>query len=398
MKLGIEDIKRLTDNQFAETDTLNTAASIHKIADFIGIKPDIVWRCAGKTLKDMRDEVCTIVGRVYSDIKEYSSPRDIVFLERLLEVCKEYGLTTETAKMHRNLGVYYFQRNRINEAINWFDKAIQLAKSIKNDQLKASFYSNLGLIYFFNNDFTRAKRCYETVEGMILHIEDDDNIFFLHNYRYGILYSTMQEFEMARQYFDQALVFAKTKKDIGHAIMNIGVIYLGQRNFNKAQEYYNEAFRTFEEDDELSKSVICNNLAELYSIFGQQDKALYYINLAFEKLGNRNTAKVFIYFHTYTQIKMLMGAPDEVFDKFLELLKQVEDYHLYKSDIIEWINDMALLASENKEMLSKLETTVESMINSAGYENEEYKRELKICLNNINMYKYDMRKQKSLFI
>lgn len=398
MKLGIEDIKRLTDNQSAETDTLNTAASIHKIADFIGIKTDIVWRCAGKTLKDMRDEICTMVGRVYSDIKEYSSPGDLVFLERLLEVCKEYDLTTETAKMHRNLGVYYFQRNRISEAIDKFNEAVQLAVSTKNNGLQASFCSNLGLIYFFNNDFTRAKRCYETVEGLIPYIEDDDNIFFLHNYRYGILYSTMQEFEMAKQYFDQALVFAKNKIDIGNAIMNIGVIYAGQRNFYKAQEYYREALKVFDEDDELNQSIIYNNLAELYSIFGQQDKALYYINLAFEKLGNKNTAKVFIYFRTYTEIKILMGAPEQAFDRFLELLVQVKEYNLYKSYIVDSINDMALLASENREMLNKLENTVMEMINNAGCENEEYRKELKSCLGNISIYKYDLQKQKSLFI
>jgi DNA phosphorothioation-dependent restriction protein DptG len=145
------------------------------------------------------------------------------------------------------------------------------------------------------------------------------------------------------------------------------------------------------ESDFIAKSIVYNNISEVYKILGQYDKALRYINKAFNCITDNDLARIFVYFNTYTEIKILMGERESVLDEFLALLVKVEDFHLYKGLIIEGISNMIVIGSEDENILRRLESAIKGLIESNKCSNEEYIKELKICLENIRLCQKELK-------
>jgi len=335
------------------------------------------------------NKLTAMVEYVSKEIKKYNGEKDIDILRLLINRCYNKGLTLETVKMYRAVGMHNFYRNNMMFAKDKLRLAINKAEEINRKDLVAAYSSELGLVYYFDHEHKLAEIQYRYVEKLLPDIPDlDKHILYLHYYRYGILLNTspLNEYELAQEAFEKALSYAPEKADIGYTLMNIGVNYEQQSNFDKALEYYDKALDTFEKNDYFSKSIVYNNLAELYKATGEYNKALKHINKAFEYLGNKDITCFFKYFTTYTEISVLLGEPEKALDKFLEMFFHIEDYAVYKSYIVENIDFLAAVGAKDTKMLKKLEAVVAKLIKYTTAENSEYKKELERCLENIRMY------------
>jgi len=321
------------------------------------------------------------------NIKRFDSEKDITTLRLLKNRCTEKELTVETVKMCRAVGMYYFYRNNMTFARDRLRLAINKAEEIKRNDLVAAYSSELGLVFFYEHQHILAEAEYKYVEKLLSDIPElDRHILFLHYYRYGILHRISHKHECAKEALEKALSYAEEKVYAGLTLMNIGINYEVQSNFNKALEYYDKALDTFEKNDRFSKSLVYNNLAELYKAAGDYNKALKHINKAFEYLNNKDEARLFTYFTTYTEITVLMGEPEKALDKFMEMFYHIEDITVYKSLVIEGIDSLITGGAKNIKMLEKLEAVIETLIKYTSAENPEYKQELERCLLNIHMY------------
>jgi len=346
---------------------------------------------AGLTERDISgaesEKLTAVVEYVSQNIKKYTREKDIDILQLLKNQCADKGLKVEAAKMYRAIGMHNFYRNNRKTALEMLHLAIELVKEHDRKDLLAAYTSELGYIYFFGHENKKAEMQYEYVEKLLPDIPGlDKYILHLHYYRFGILHNILYKFELAEYEFGKALSYAEEKVDIGQTLMNIGINYKRQMNFNKALEYYYKTLETFEDNDYFNKSKVYNNLAELYKVIGRYDKALEYIERAFDYLGNKDASLLFVYFTTYTEIVVLLREPEKALDKFIENLFKIEDFTVYKSYIIENIDSLAIAGSENGEMLKKLEAVVQKLIKDTSAENPEYEKELERCLENIRLY------------
>jgi len=335
------------------------------------------------------EKLTAMVEFVSQNIKKYNGEKDIDILRLLKNRCDDKGLKAETIKMCRAVGMCYFYRRNMIFAKDKLRLAINKAEDIERKDLVAAYSSELGLVYYFEHEHKLAEMQYKYVEKLMPDIPElDKYILHLHYYRYGILLNTspLNEYEFAQEAFAKALSYAEEKADIGYTLMNIGVNYKKQSNFSKALEHYDKALNTFEKNDYFSKSMIYNNLAELYKSTDDYNKALKHINKAFEYLNNKDITYFFEYFTTYTEIAILIGEPEKALDKFLEMFFNIEDYAVYKSLIIEGIDSLAAAGAKDKKMLKRLEAVVIKLIKFTSSENQEYKKELERCLENIRMY------------
>jgi len=333
------------------------------------------------------EKLTAMVEYVSQNIKLYNEEKDIDILRLLKKRCYDKELTVENIKMCRAVGMYYFYRNNMMFAKDKLRLAINKAGETDRKDLVAAYSSELGLVYFYEHQHILAEVEYKRVEKLLPDIPKlDRNILFLHYHRYGMLHSVLNEYELADHALEKALSYAEGKVEIGNALMNIGINYEVQSDFDKALEYYDKALDTFEKRDYLNKSKIYNNLAELYKAAGEYKKALKHINKAFDFLDNKDTTVLFVYFTTYTEIMVLMGEPEKALDKFMEMFYHIEDITVYKSLIIEGIDSLTTIGAENVKMLKKLEAVVETLIKYTSEENTEYKKELERCLKNIRMY------------
>jgi len=339
------------------------------------------------------EKLAALVEHVSKNIKKYTGENDIYILWRLKLRCDQKGLTAGAIEMYRVIGMQHFYRNNIKIALEMLQIAIDMAKVHGRKNLLAAYSSELGLIYFYKHEHKSAEAEYKYVEKLLPDIPDlDRHILFLHYYRYGTLLakSPFNKYELAQEMLEKAFSYAEEKTDIGYTLMNIGINYEVQSDFDKALEYYDKALGMFGENDYFDKSKIYNNLAELYKAAGDYKKALEHINKAFEYLDNKDTSLLFVYFTTYTEIEVLLGEPEKALDKFLEMLFNIEDYAVYKSYITENIDSLAKAVAKDGKMLKKLEAVVEKLIKYTSAENLEYKRELESCLGNIRKYIQDI--------
>lgn len=341
---------------------------------------------ADSNVEMSEQQISEKVELVTKKITEYKKESDLIALKNLKDICIKKNMTIEMAKMYRNIGMYYFYVNDFGNAQISLQLAIDLLNRENCTNFLIEYYSELGLIHFYNRDYLYAKRYYEETEELLLQVpEVNRHIVYLHYYRYGVLLSNMQEYAHSKLKLEKALLFADDEKDTGLIVMNIGLLYKRQKDLKSALRYYSKALCLLDERDMKTKGIVYNNIAEVYKILGQYDKALSYIDKAFECIKDNDLPRMFVYFNTFTEIKILMGERETVLEEFLELLAKVNDFHLYKSLIIEGISNMIVIGSEDENMLKRLEDAIIKLINDDVNGNEEYKKELKVCLGNIRL-------------
>lgn len=326
------------------------------------------------------------VEQVVKEIREYNNESDLAALEILKDLCITEKMTLEMAKMYRNVGMYHFYTNDLDNAIISMQFAVDLLRRENCTSLLIEYYSELGLVYFYNRDYLYARRYYEETEELLLQVPNmSKHVIYLHYCRYGILLSNMQEYVHSKLKLEKALLFAEDEKDTGLIVMNIGLLYKRQKDLKSALKHYSKALCLLNERDMKTKGIVYNNIAEVYKILGQYGKALSYIDKAFKCIKDNDLSRMFVYFNTFTEIKILMGERETVLDEFLELLAKVKDFHLYKSLIIEGISNMIVVGSEDRKILNRLEAAIIKLVEDSTYNNEEYIKELKVCLENIQL-------------
>lgn len=323
---------------------------------------------------------------VTKNIREYKREDDLAVLENLKDLCIKENMTVEMANMYRNIGMYHFYANNLNDAIISMQLAIDLLRRENCTSLLIEYYSELGLVYFYNREYLYSRRYCEETEELLKQVSDiEKHVIYLHYYRYGILLSNMQEYAISKLKLEKALLNAEDERDIGSTTMNLGLLYKRQKDFKTALKYYSKALCLLKNRDSKTKSIVYNNIAEVYKILGQYEKALSYIDKAFNCIKDNDLSRLFVSFNTFTEIKILMGEREAVLGEFLALLDRVKDFHLYKGIIIEGISNMIVIGCEDRDTLKRLEEAVIRLIESNTYDNEEYIRELKGCIGNIRL-------------
>lgn len=329
---------------------------------------------------------------VTKGINEYNMESDLKVLEKLRDLCIKEDMKVEMAKMYRNISMYYFYADSINKAIIAMQLSIDLLSRENCTSLLAEYYSELGLIYFYAHEYIYSRRYHEETEELLLQVpEIDKKIKYLHYFRYGVLLSNMQDYDQSRLMLEKALLHVEDNRDVGLAVMNIGLLYKRQKDLKTALKYYAKALCIMDSTDTRAKCVVYNNIAEVYKILGQYKKALSYMDKAFNCIEDNDMSRLFVCFNTYTEIKILMGEKESVLDEFLTLLVRVEDFHLYKGCIIEGLQNMIMIGNEDIKILTRLEAAIVRLIEDNKYENDEYIRELKVCMGNIRIFLRELK-------
>lgn len=329
------------------------------------------------------EEIVEDVENITRDIQNYVND-DIDMFKKLKKLCVRKVLPEETVKMNRNIGMYYFFKNDTEKAIRYLNESIRIAKEQKNDNLLLGFLSDKGLILFYDFKYKQAKRIFLHAFRTLPNTDNlDKRIKHLLYYRTGILYSYMGDYADSYTMLNKALEFADTIKDKGCTILNIGINYERQERFEEALGCFNDALELYGEDYSIEKSNIYNSIAELYKNKGNYEMALEHINKAFELLECKNMSMFFVFFQTYTAIKVLQGESREELEKLIELLSHVKDFFVYKCFIIDGINVAIKASSEDKKNLSSLNKKILIILDAIGHRSKAFKGELNNLLSDI---------------
>jgi tetratricopeptide (TPR) repeat protein len=215
-----------------------------------------------------------------------------------------------------------------------FEKANEYANElVKKYPKDPRSYLSLGTVNLFIGHIREAFENLKKAEKYIKKIKDDEKKqrFLLELYSYlGLVSIYLGNMEEAQTYLLKSLELAEKlgeKKSKVDALVNIGLIYSKNQDYEKAEESYKKAIELT--DSEYERAVIYNNLAHIYMKKKEPDKAIEYFkkSVKIDKIiGDKKRAgeHMLNLGMAYAMIGDLENAK-KYLDEGLELAKQTRD-------------------------------------------------------------------------
>ncbi len=189
-------------------------------------------------------------------------------------------------------GAQQYEISQFREALQSWEKALQIYQEIKNRQGEAASLDNLGSAYLSLGQYQKAIDLHEkslVINREIVNRQGEANS--LNNL--GNAYQSRGEYQTAIDYHQQSLDIRREIKDRqGEAasLNNLGNAYQSRGEYQKAINYHQQSLDiTRELDDRSGEASSLNNLGLNYHLLGQYQKAINYHQQSLEiaeKIGD----------------------------------------------------------------------------------------------------------------
>jgi class 3 adenylate cyclase/tetratricopeptide (TPR) repeat protein len=228
-----------------------------------------------------------------------SSPSDaIVYANQARELALRLNFKKGAAFAYKNAGIGYFNQGNYFEAIQNYNRSLELFGSIKDTAGVANMYSNIGNIYFNQGDDLKAIENF--VRSLKLSEEIEDTLRIgtaLINI--GAVYMNKEiSYDRAIDYLQRALALCETATKyrpvesdqgakyldmIGTITVNLGEIYAAdwkRGDDSIALDYFNRSIKAYEGTENLPYAL--NDIGKLYAKMKEYDKAVSYLKRGYE--------------------------------------------------------------------------------------------------------------------
>ncbi len=178
--------------------------------------------------------------------------------------------------VYSGLSIYYSNIGKNQLSVFCIRKSLSLAKIIKNDNLIARSYYNLGYHSLVLDDFPAALNWFL----LSLKIRENIDADNLHELYIGIgdIYSNLKYYSKALEYYNKVFKLKNKNFDANvRSYISIGNMYLKQNETSKAFEFYTKAealIGTYQL--KRSQVMLYNSLGQYYQQLGKNDLALKY--------------------------------------------------------------------------------------------------------------------------
>ncbi len=171
---------------------------------------------------------------------------------------KEYGLKAKTlwARSMVKIGIIYYEQDNFTKALECYYNALKINEEIGNKKSQADNFVNIGNIYYEQGNYAKALDCYFKA----LQISEefgDKKSQALNLGNIGIIYDEQGNSVKALEYYFKALKIDEelgNKNAIARHLGNIGIAYKAQGNLTKALEYYFKALKINDETGNKKKT------------------------------------------------------------------------------------------------------------------------------------------------
>lgn len=205
----------------------------------------------------------------------------IGYSREALSLATEINDQKGMAASFNNLGVAYKNQGALQEALEYYLKALHNYELLKNNEGVGTTKNNIGNLYSLKKDYGQAMKYFEESYKLFSELNDKQKIIGSLN-NLGNLHTDLQLYEQALKYYSQALQMSEqTKKISSDPLSNIGNLYFRQGNYQRAADYYVKALGlSKKENNQTSMLNILINLGEVFAQSGQSNKAQIYFDSA----------------------------------------------------------------------------------------------------------------------
>ncbi|MCA2880192.1 MAG: tetratricopeptide repeat protein [Microcystis sp. M046S1] len=251
--------------------------------------------------------------------------------EKLLVLMEAEKQRKEADKLFEQ-GAQQYEISQFREALQSWEKALQIYQEIKNRQGEAASLDNLGSAYLSLGQYQKAIDLHEkslVINREIVNRQGEANS--LNNL--GNAYQSRGEYQTAIDYHQQSLDIRREIKDRqGEAasLNNLGNAYQSRGEYQTGINYHQQSLAiTRELDDRSGEAKALNNLGVDYRLLGQYQKAINYHQQSLEIAEKIGDLKV--------QADSL-GNLGNVYQSLGQYQKAI-DYHQQSLEIAEKIGD-----------------------------------------------------------
>ncbi len=209
---------------------------------------------------------------------KYSDPNKMAeYGNKALEFAKRVNNSIEEANAYINIGTSDIILGNYAEALDTFSLAKNIleaqqqekAESIDITQGLAQVYATMGIVFSEQSNYAKALEFYLKSVKLYEGLNNDVKCSRLYN-NIGVVYKSQSQYQKALEYFEKSKTYQEQLKDpnLGITLTNMANIYRIQQQYDRANENYN-----------LAKQSLDNNpnpraLGEWYNSIGLYYKAV----------------------------------------------------------------------------------------------------------------------------
>lgn len=203
------------------------------------------------------------------------------FAREALNLATEINDARGKGAAYNNLGVLYKAQGALDKSLDYYIKSLYLYDSLGINLAIASIKNNMATIYSLKKDHSQAMKYLEESHKLFTELKDERHIVGSLN-NLGILYSDIDMDDRAMQYFLEASTLSdKIGLPNSDPYTNVGNIYFGQGNYQRAVEFYEKALKIARDNNDratILKGAI--NLGVTYARARQPQPAKLYLDEA----------------------------------------------------------------------------------------------------------------------
>lgn len=292
---SLQQVIAITENDTIRIRTLNALAQQY-IDEGLGDHADSVARIAldvaeSTNCKTFKADSYNKIAITHLDKNQINQAREYFF--KALVADKLTSNEEGYVKRMGNIGITYTIQRRHNLAMQYYRSALSLAQSLKNKQLVATCYMQIGGLLLEQEKYPEALNYFYKVIKMGNALADKNAIY--NSYKnIARIHEIRGEGIKALENAFQAL---KLGEDIGNrykielCLGNIGDIYKNQGNYSRALDYYFRALKIAEEiKNDGQIATMFSAIGGTYFDSGDRNQALDYFMKGYtlmEKVGNK---------------------------------------------------------------------------------------------------------------
>ncbi len=241
------DIHKSIGARHEEAIALATIGSVyHDISDFqnalhyLSASLDVF-----RDICDMRGAAAALgnLGVVYFDISK-ASKEGFDYTQQALELFRKSGMKAEEAIMLCNIGNYYRDSGKINDAIQFMSQALDIHRQIGHKYSIALDLENIGLVYLNQNQYDKSEQYLLEAEALFAEIGNQLNYAHVHG-NLGNLYAISADHSFnikakAEKYLKEALTInlrINSKKDQVYNHRDLAFLFKKQQRWEEYAEH-----------------------------------------------------------------------------------------------------------------------------------------------------------------
>ena len=254
------------------------------------------------------------------------------YFQMALQINIEFNNRYSQATAFHQLGLVARKQNNLEVAKNYYQKAIQVFSDLNDDYTKSQSIHALGSVYLLQKNYSEAENCYQTALEIYKYFNDFALISKV-SHQLGSLAREQGDFEKAEQYYQLALqIFVQFDDRYSQAMTfhQLGLIAQEQGQFEKAEQYYQLALQiNIEFNNRYSQAIVFHQLGTLAQEQDDFEKAEQYYQLSLQikiEFNDRySQAPAFHQLGTLAQEQDDFEKAEQYYQLALQILVQFND-------------------------------------------------------------------------